>query len=441
MQHRLPESTIDFYCNILGCESSDRKFEKPTVLQPLRQWDFSQDMIANMIRDYIQNFNVEDRRSSSPFIIFCSRVDFSLMLYQLFCEAAQDAFPEEVCMAAVDRIKGVWAQVQNNQWNSHFLRDPNSYAIDCDVLIVTSVLQAGHSLYTHFTTSYDVLFNNVLSFREELQFTSRLRYLDKADVRQYKHAWIEKAISNRNIASMNRITTSLASLMAEDTSSGNTGIISSIIAAVTSERADTSNRHDFLWCQEYKLSTVSRITVAYDEDQHSHSIYSLIWVKDKIKHYMKGKGAQTIKTLMQGMNAYECLNLTNLLDEAQYVHVADLLSNHALSNTATLQERVRQSENQTHSFNVITNILKVESLLSSSSISKSLQPYYNLITFLDYRIFLLNPNDSVKQRYWNIRLSYRSNDPSHKAKIRMAKMLNKLINGNMLCKMIDGPFK
>ncbi|KAI9366431.1 hypothetical protein BD770DRAFT_303340, partial [Pilaira anomala] len=55
-------------------------------------------------------------------------------------------------------------------------------------LIVTNVLQAGHSLDSHFTTSYDILFNNVLSFREELQFTSRLRYFDRADVRQFKHA-------------------------------------------------------------------------------------------------------------------------------------------------------------------------------------------------------------------------------------------------------------
>ncbi|KAI9326676.1 hypothetical protein BD770DRAFT_301384, partial [Pilaira anomala] len=55
-------------------------------------------------------------------------------------------------------------------------------------LIVTNVLQAGHSLDCHFTTSYDILFNNVLSFREELQFISRLRYLDRTDVCEFKHA-------------------------------------------------------------------------------------------------------------------------------------------------------------------------------------------------------------------------------------------------------------
>ncbi|KAI8378079.1 uncharacterized protein BYT42DRAFT_478444, partial [Radiomyces spectabilis] len=55
-------------------------------------------------------------------------------------------------------------------------------------LIVTSVMQAGHSLDRHFVTSYDFLFNGVLTFREELQFVSRLRYLHRTDVRNTKHA-------------------------------------------------------------------------------------------------------------------------------------------------------------------------------------------------------------------------------------------------------------
>lgn len=145
MQHRLPDSTIDFYCNIIGCDPNDRsiatkrKFENPTVLQPLQQWNYPQEIVAKIIQDYVVNFDVEDRRSRSPFIVFCSRVDFSLMLFQLLREVAEEEFPEEVRMDAVDRIKGVWAQVQNNRWNADFLRDPNAFAIDCDVLIVTSV--------------------------------------------------------------------------------------------------------------------------------------------------------------------------------------------------------------------------------------------------------------------------------------------------------------
>lgn len=85
---------------------------------------------------------------------------------------------------------------------------------------------------------------------------------------------------------MKRITNSLA----------NTGIIS----GVTSERAGSSNRHDYLWSQEYRLSTVNRVKVNFDENIHSKPNFTTKWVKNRIKHYVKGKGAQTIKTLMQG---------------------------------------------------------------------------------------------------------------------------------------------
>lgn len=127
---------------------------------------------------------------ANHFFVFCSRVDFLLTLYQLFLDLVKELFPEQVA----SRIKGVWAQVQNTEWNSNFLRDPNAYSIDCDVLIVTNILQASHNLYCHFTTSYDILFNNVLSFREELQFISRLRYLDRTGVCQFKYAWIVIAL-------------------------------------------------------------------------------------------------------------------------------------------------------------------------------------------------------------------------------------------------------
>lgn len=53
--------------------------------------------------------------SSAPFIVFSSQVDFCFMLYQLFISIADEYFEEDVRLAAVDVIKGVWAQVQNNE--------------------------------------------------------------------------------------------------------------------------------------------------------------------------------------------------------------------------------------------------------------------------------------------------------------------------------------
>ena len=80
------------------------------------------------------------------------------------------------------------------------------------MLVTTSVLQAGHSLDCHFTISFDFLFLGVLTFREELQFVSRLRYLsklseekltllDRNNMAQYKYAWIQNGKCNSKLAS------------------------------------------------------------------------------------------------------------------------------------------------------------------------------------------------------------------------------------------------
>ena len=84
--------------------------------------------------------------------------------------------------------------------------------MECDILIVTSVLQAGHSLDRHFVTSYDFLFTRVLTFREELQFISRLRYFGRQDVRGSKHAWIQPSKANRTIASIKRLRTAITEI-------------------------------------------------------------------------------------------------------------------------------------------------------------------------------------------------------------------------------------
>ena len=82
------------------------------------------------------------------------------------------------------------------------LGDPNTYSVDCDVLVTTSVLQAGHSLDQHFIQSYEFLYTGVLTFREELQFISRLRYLGRQFMAAWKFVWIQKG----SCGGINRIT-------------------------------------------------------------------------------------------------------------------------------------------------------------------------------------------------------------------------------------------
>ncbi|KAI8378080.1 uncharacterized protein BYT42DRAFT_366724 [Radiomyces spectabilis] len=79
MQHRLTESTINFYSTIMGLDPDDpshitkRKFKKPTVLQPIK-------------------------------------ADFTMMLLYIMREVAAQEFGQE----AMKRVKEVWAQVQKD---------------------------------------------------------------------------------------------------------------------------------------------------------------------------------------------------------------------------------------------------------------------------------------------------------------------------------------
>lgn len=282
MQHRIPGSTINFYCNITNVDPFDRhvvtkrKFNAPTVLQPSKRWAKITDMVSYMIKDYIDSFNTDDQKSISPFIVFCSRVDFSMALLQIFRSVAEARFG----VGAVERVKGVWAQVQNDAWCSRFITNPNSAALDCDIMIVTNVLlQAGHSLDTHFkSSSYDILFNNLLSFREELQFISCLRYLGRTDdMRAVKNAWIEAGKSNQHIANATKLQQSLSSLVSTY-QHVDFNLILSTISSVNSERADTSNRHMFLWSEEYRRSEVAVQTAMDELTLDNNFTYTSTWV-------------------------------------------------------------------------------------------------------------------------------------------------------------------
>ncbi|KAI9362850.1 hypothetical protein BD770DRAFT_407917 [Pilaira anomala] len=132
--------------------------------------------------------------------------------------------------------------------------------------------------------------------------------------------------------------------------------------------------------------------------------------------------------MMQGLNTESTLDVAGLLDELQYVNVNELITTHLKSSTSSLQERVKCSENPTDSFNVVTNILKLSSFISTSSISNSLQPFYCFLYYLDYRLYVLNPNDATKSRYWLICDGYKTDDHSHQVKVRMVQMINRIVN-------------
>ncbi|KAK9485372.1 hypothetical protein V1527DRAFT_134380, partial [Lipomyces starkeyi] len=189
MQHRISDPTIAFYmsCMDLGAESQDvvrRKVTAPRGASP--DEGFARTLTAYLVTWYVKHFDVTTGRSTMPTVVFTTRAKHATMLLALLRKVAKGRFNN----LAADRIKGIWAGVQDDAWISKFLAHPNSAVDDADVLITTSVLQAGHSLDRYFRISFDFLFRGVLSFREELQFTSRLRYLGGEDMAEFKFGWI-----------------------------------------------------------------------------------------------------------------------------------------------------------------------------------------------------------------------------------------------------------
>ncbi|KAK9345822.1 hypothetical protein V1522DRAFT_442685 [Lipomyces starkeyi] len=173
MQHRIPESCIAFYmhCMALPWDLNNavirRKVECPVVLHPMRVLTEESGcnlLTCKLISTYIEHFDRENGRSRMPIVVFTTRADHAALLLNLLRQVARERFDAE------DRIKAIWAGIQDDDWMTEFLARPNSEVEDADVLITTSVLQAGHSLDRYFRISFDFLFVGVLSFREELQF-------------------------------------------------------------------------------------------------------------------------------------------------------------------------------------------------------------------------------------------------------------------------------
>ncbi|KAK9388137.1 hypothetical protein V1515DRAFT_635337 [Lipomyces mesembrius] len=207
--HRIPETSIAFYMDCVGLTAGDpsivkRKVNSPVVLHPmhvLTSQNGCRTLMAHLLSCYVEWFNTAEKRIDMPIVVFTTRASHAALLISMLRKEAKDRFGDET----MGRIKGVWAGVQDNDWVKEFLVFTNSKVEEVDVLITTSVLHAGHSLDRHFKISFDFLFEEVLSFREELQFTSRLRYIGRNDMAEYKFGWIPSGSAHSRRASQRRI--------------------------------------------------------------------------------------------------------------------------------------------------------------------------------------------------------------------------------------------
>ncbi|KAK9328035.1 hypothetical protein V1520DRAFT_13625 [Lipomyces starkeyi] len=185
MQHRIPEN----YGHGRG-QPWSRSAESKCGLHPMKvltsRSSGGRTLTAYLASWYIWHFDRHAGRSTMPTVVFTTMAHHAGLLLSLLRKIATEHFGEE----AASRIKGIWAGIQDDAWIRQFLAHPNTAVDQVDVLISTSVLQAGHSLDRYFRVSFDFLFRGVLSFREELQFTSRLRYIGRDDMAEYKFCWI-----------------------------------------------------------------------------------------------------------------------------------------------------------------------------------------------------------------------------------------------------------
>ncbi|KAK9390021.1 hypothetical protein V1515DRAFT_519091, partial [Lipomyces mesembrius] len=209
MQHRVPESTISFYMECMSLQWGvdavvRRKVVAPVVLHPMKivtKYNGCNLLTCTLLSTYVRSFDPEQGRSRMPIVVFTTRADHAALLLSLLRDVAKERFGEE----PQDRIKAIWAGIQDNEWAKEFLARPNAKVDEVDVLVTTSVLQAGHSLDRYFRISFDFLFLGVLSFREELQFVSRLRYLGRNDMAEFKYGWIQDGKVGKKMAGQRRI--------------------------------------------------------------------------------------------------------------------------------------------------------------------------------------------------------------------------------------------
>ena len=86
MQHRIPDHTIYFYCNMCNVIDTDktrvvkRKFMRPTILHPMRMCESAGALTSVLLNHYVSNFIVEDGKVDMPAVVFTTRADHAQMI-------------------------------------------------------------------------------------------------------------------------------------------------------------------------------------------------------------------------------------------------------------------------------------------------------------------------------------------------------------------------
>ncbi|KAK9260046.1 hypothetical protein V1519DRAFT_462226 [Lipomyces tetrasporus] len=147
MQHRIPDSAISFYMDCMALAWGvdpviRRKVLSPVVLHLMKvvtSYSGSNLLACALVSTYVQNFDNVQGRSTMPIVVFTTRADHAAQVLSILRNVAKDRFGAH----AESRVKAVWAGIQGDEWVREFLARPNAKVDEVDVLVTTSVLQAG----------------------------------------------------------------------------------------------------------------------------------------------------------------------------------------------------------------------------------------------------------------------------------------------------------
>jgi hypothetical protein len=145
---------------------------------------------------------------------------------------------------SADRLKLLDGDNQMGPWQDGFLMDPNGRAGDFDVLISTPVLQAGHSLDNNIHKVFALLYAKVGTHSAQHQQLERARPWPGMELIE---AYVQPGIGGRKMANYERqlrlASQHPMSMLQED----HNRELCKVIADVECEKAETYNRHYYLF--------------------------------------------------------------------------------------------------------------------------------------------------------------------------------------------------
>lgn len=316
MQYRVTDACIDFYmeeARVKESQVSRYKVNRPPSLLPTRWTQNSAQLTAHIVNNYIHNYDVTDLRSKKPMVIFTTKQIFGEFLQYLLRSVANRLFDPR----AQDRIRFIWSGNQDQDWAKDFLSQPNQFSQDCDVLILTSICQAGFSIETWFSICYDFLFCGILTSRETLQLVSRVRTYGNPSLSTPRYTFIESGKANTFVANEGYIKLALDKTTGLVGLSQVTTFLNGIMASVLSEKSDSYNRYSWLWSREYKMAHVAYVPL----EGTGHGDFTDEQVHQKLRDFSRLSSNGIVSYLE--LNNEE--DRQRLLDDGEYKMVYELL--------------------------------------------------------------------------------------------------------------------